>query len=207
VSPEASSNRTSGDRGISEVQMRDMCAVQAASCRGCARTGQGPCSGAIESQGAWSWPRAQLAGWRCKSPVTVIWRRGACGGYAHRGLRLIRPCMTCPRGRLTGGAVISPVPRAAAGLCGWPGAFAVRPARPAALPWPAQRTAAPGAAAGPVPACRGAGHRRPGGQRVGACARDSPPFCAVDGWEGAARGRAGGMGPAPWPRRPGRCPC
>src|SRR6202044_2077539 len=78
------------------------------------------------------------------------------------GWALPRPCTSCVPGRLSGSAVIAPVPRAAAGLYGRPGASAVRPARPVATPWPARRAFAPGAAVVPGPSARGVAHRRAG---------------------------------------------
>ena len=148
---------------------------------------------------------SQLAG----SCSTAPRHRDHGGGALARGpLRLgpLRPCTMGVRGRVTSSTVIAPVPRAAAGPYGRHGASAVRPARPAVMPWPAQQAAAPDAAARLAPAARGAVHWRAGCPYVGAGTRDSPPFCAVDGWEGqrALRARRWNAGPRGCPA--GRMP-
>jgi hypothetical protein len=143
--------------------------------------------------------RSQQAGCRGKAPRHRRLAAGRlCGGWICPAVQAM------PAARLTGSAVIVPVPRAASGLCGRPGAFAVRPARHAAMPWPAQRAAAPGAAAGPGPACRGAVRWRTGWQHMGACARDSPPFVPLRGGRTRPAATPVEWEPASWPRRPGR---
>src|ERR1700722_17585584 len=99
------------------------------------------------------------------------------------GWALPRPCTSCVPDRLSGSAVIAPVPRAAAGLYGRPGASAVRPARPVVMPWPAPRAFAPGGAVLPVPSARGFVLLRAGWPYMEADTRDSPPFRGVGRWE------------------------
>jgi hypothetical protein len=140
-----------------------------------------------------------------KRPAPVMGWRGACVWT----WRLADPAGQArpawPAGR---GSVIAAVPRAAAGPCGWPGAAAVRLARPAATPWPAQRGAATGGAARPGPAARAGAAWRAGWPGMGAGTRDSPPFKGREestGWR-VPCGHAGRQKTRAWPGGPHGCP-
>jgi hypothetical protein len=95
-------------------------------------------------------------GWPGARPCTGPWRKCWRARLAWCGAAICHAKFM--RDRLSGSAVIAPVGRPAAGLYGRHGASAVRPARPVAMPWPAQRAFAPGAAVLPAPSARGVVH-------------------------------------------------
>ncbi len=102
------------------------------------------------------------------------------------------------------GDVIAPVPSAAAELYGQPSAGAVRAGRHAAMPWLAQRLAAPGAAARPWPASRVGVPGRTGPKNMSTC--ESPPLCVVDGGRGRSCPGPDGHFCGRQPGEPGRWP-